>query len=134
GRGNRAPRWHMVWGLGGELIRRVVARLEAHPRRRHLDFLFDTEISGLDVSRGHVTGAHGRDVTSQREVRIDAPHVIIASGGIGGDLARVRSNWYAPWGSPPAKLLNGGHLYGDGALVQCLWGAHHRLGRFAIVR
>ena len=116
GRGNRVPRWHMVWGLGGELIRRVVTRLERHPRRKHLEFLFDTEIRGLETSGDRVTGASGWNVKDQRDVRIDASHVIIASGGIGGDLARVRSNWYAPWGSPPAKLLNGGHLYGDGAL------------------
>ena len=42
---------------------------------------------------------------------------MIATGGIcGGDLSKVRANWYAPWGAPPRVLLNGAHVYGDGAM------------------
>ena len=42
---------------------------------------------------------------------------MIATGGIcGGDLSKVRANWYAPWGAPPKVLLNGAHVYGDGAM------------------
>lgn len=51
------------------------------------------------------------------DVNVRAEHVIIASGGIcGGDLSKVRANWYKPWGDPPEKLLNGAHIYGDGML------------------
>jgi predicted oxidoreductase len=42
---------------------------------------------------------------------------VLASGGIcGGDLSKVRANWYRPWGSPPATLLNGSHRFADGLL------------------
>ncbi|MGZ4890601.1 MAG: FAD-binding protein, partial [Candidatus Angelobacter sp.] len=34
----------------------------------------------------------------------------------GGDLSRLRANWYKPWGEPPQKLLNGAHDFGDGIL------------------
>ena len=34
--------------------------------------------------------------------------VVSASGGVcGGDLSKVRANWYKPWGEPPKVLLNG---------------------------
>jgi hypothetical protein len=43
--------------------------------------------------------------------------VVLASGGIcGGDLSKVKANWYRPWGKPPATLLNGSHRFADGLL------------------
>jgi predicted oxidoreductase len=61
------------------------------------------------------------------ELGVSAEHVVISSGGIcGGDLSRVRANWYKPWGEPPQKLLNGAHDFGDGMLhdrVAALGGA-----------
>ncbi len=109
--GNSVPRWHIVWGTGYEIIERLVNALEAHPRRANLEIVFDTEVSGLEITNGRATGVHCGDVP------IKAEHVVIASGGIcGGDLGKVRANWYRPWGKPPEKLLNGAHIYGDGLL------------------
>jgi hypothetical protein len=43
--------------------------------------------------------------------------VVIAAGGIGGNLDIVRREWPRErLGSPPAKLLMGSHYYADGAL------------------
>jgi predicted oxidoreductase len=54
---------------------------------------------------------------SGEEISVSAEHVVIASGGIcGGDLSRLRAEWYKPWGEPPKKLLNGAHIYADGML------------------
>ncbi len=104
---NTVPRWHIVWGTGREIIRRVLDALDAHPRRPNLELLFDTEVSEIEMTSGRATGVNG----------IKAEHVVIASGGIcGGDLSKVRANWYKPWGDPPKKLLNGAHIYGDGKL------------------
>lgn len=117
GPGNTVPRWHIVWGTGYEIVDRLLQALNAHPQRSKLDLLFDTEVSDIELANGRATGIRGRSLGLDTEIRVSAEHVIIASGGIcGGDLSRVRANWYKPWGNPPEKLLNGAHDYGDGML------------------
>ena len=46
GAGNSVPRWHVVWGMGPGIVRRLVDALQSHPRAANLEILFDTEISG----------------------------------------------------------------------------------------
>lgn len=122
GPGNTVPRWHITWGTGYEIIDRLLHALEAHPLRANLELLFDTEVSGIETANGRASGIRGRSMDSGSDIKVSAEHVVIASGGIcGGDLSRLRANWYKPWGSPPEKLLNGAHLYGDGML-------HDRVG------
>jgi uncharacterized protein len=117
GPGNTVPRWHIVWGTGYEIIHCLVQALEAHPQRGNLELLFDTEVSGIESANGRATGVRGRRMDSGAEIKVSAGHVVIASGGIcGGDLSRLRANWYKPWGEPPQELLNGAHDYGDGML------------------
>ena len=117
GPGNTVPRWHIVWGTGYEIIDRLLQALEAHPRRSNLELLFDTEVSAIETANGRAVGVRGRSLDSGIEVKVAAEHVVIASGGIcGGDLTRLRANWYKPWGTPPQTLLNGAHDYGDGML------------------
>jgi predicted oxidoreductase len=115
--GNTVPRWHITWGTGYEIIDRLLVALEAHPRRANLEILFDTEVSAIDIVNGRAVGVRGRALSGNNDIRVDAEHVVIASGGVcGGDLSKLRANWYKPWGDPPAKLLNGAHIYGDGML------------------
>jgi uncharacterized protein len=115
--GNTVPRWHIVWGTGFEIIDRMLKALDAHPRRKNLEALFETEVSSIEMTNGRASGIAGRSVDGAREIRVAAEHVVVASGGIcGGDLSRVRATWYKPWGEPPRELLNGAHRYGDGLL------------------
>src|SRR5579872_270370 len=115
--GNTVPRWHITWGTGYEIIHRLLSALEAHPQRKNLELLFDTEISAIETANNRATGLRGRSMNSSDVVQISAEHIVIASGGIcGGDLSRLRANWYKPWGDPPRKLLNGAHDFGDGML------------------
>src|SRR5207247_1537831 len=58
-------------------------------------------------------GAHERDGTPF-EAR--AEHIIVASGGINGDIPRVKANWHRDWRKPPEVILNGSHKYADGKL------------------
>jgi uncharacterized protein len=117
GPGNTVPRWHITWGTGYEIIYRLLNALEAHPQRANLELLFDTEIYGIEITNGRAAGLRGRDMTSGEAINIVAEHSVIASGGIcGGDLSTLRANWHKPWGSPPEKLLNGAHDFGDGLL------------------
>lgn len=115
--GNSVPRWHIAWGTGHAIAERAILALEAHPKRANLQLLFDAGIDGFEIEAGRVVGARGKTTTDGAEIAIRADAVVVASGGIcGGDLSKVRANWYKPWGDPPEKLLNGAHKYGDGLL------------------
>jgi predicted oxidoreductase len=114
--GNTVPRWHIAWGTGHEIVQRLRNALDAHPSRANLEILFDTEISGVEMTNGRASAVYGRSADG-RDFRAEAEYIVIASGGIcGGDLSKVRAHWYQPWGPPPQKLLNGAHIYGDGLL------------------
>ncbi len=115
--GNSVPRWHIAWGTGHAIIESVVAALDGHRHRDRLDLRFGHRVERLLIEAGRVVGCAGvtEDDGSDFEVRAD--HVVLASGGIcGGDLSKVRANWYAPWGPPPRTLLNGSHRFADGLL------------------
>jgi uncharacterized protein len=115
--GNSVPRWHITWGTGRELVLRLIAALDAHPKRANLTVLFDHEVNRLDEAAGRVTGVAGRRMADDAPFEARAEHVVIASGGIcGGDLSRVRRHWCAEWGAAPEVLLNGSHPYADGLL------------------
>ncbi|MBF0227103.1 MAG: FAD-binding dehydrogenase [Desulfobacterales bacterium] len=119
--GNSVPRWHIVWGTGYELIRLILKHLEAHPKRNNLNIYFNHKVDNLIEQNGKIIGCSGVKEDSQEEFEAQADAVIIASGGIcGGDLSKVRDNWYKPWGQPPKTLLNGSHPFADGLLHDCV--------------
>jgi predicted oxidoreductase len=69
------------------------------------------------MEAGLVVGCAGTLEEGGAEFEVKAEHVVLASGGIcGGDLSKVKANWYEPWGTPPATLLNGSHRFADGLL------------------
>ncbi|MBS1959913.1 MAG: FAD-dependent oxidoreductase [Bdellovibrionales bacterium] len=115
--GNTVPRWHVIWGTGNELIEKLLLAIEAHPNRANLEILFGHDVSGFEIEQGRVTGIHGKIIDNGIDFRATASCVVIASGGIcGGDLTKLRENWYKDWGTPPRKILNGGFPYSDGKL------------------
>ncbi len=114
--GNSVPRWHIVWGTGHELAVVLNRRLLSHPRRELLELRFGHRVESLVVTNGRVTGCRGAMESSGQEFEAQGESVVIASGGINGNLARVRANWHADWGRPPETILNGSHKYADGRL------------------
>ncbi len=115
--GNSVPRWHITWGTGKEIIVKLLAALDAHPKRRNLEMLFDHEVNGLVVAAGEVVGVSGKQMKDGTPFEARGENVVIASGGIcGGDLSRARANWYRDWGEPPEVMVNGAHPYADGLL------------------
>ncbi len=50
------------------------------------------------------------------ETAVSAGQVVIAAGGVGGNLDIVRREWPSELGSPPAEILMGSHYYADGAM------------------
>jgi predicted oxidoreductase len=57
----------------------------------------------------------------------EGDRLVLASGGIGGNLQRVRAHWPAELGAPPAELLNGSHPRADGTLHDAAQRAGARL-------
>lgn len=131
--GNTVPRWHIAWGTGFEIVERLLNALAAHKNRDHLQILFEHEVSSFDVINRRVVGVLGKKMKTQEPFRASAEHVVIASGGMcGGDLSKIRQNWFKQWGQAPQHLLNGSHIYADGQIqdqVQTLGGSVIHLDR-----
>ncbi|WIT12155.1 FAD-binding dehydrogenase [Paucibacter sediminis] len=118
--GNSVPRFHIVWGTGEALVQHLLDRIERHPRRAALTLRFGQRVERLLQQGGAVVGvaghAEGAEGAEGAEFEHHAGAVLLAAGGINGNLARVRAHWHADWGQPPARLLNGSHRYADGLL------------------
>lgn len=114
--GNSVPRFHMVWGTGHGLITALLGHLREHPHRDRLQVLFRHRVERLTTEGGRVVGCEGIDELTREPFTVRADAVIVASGGLNGDLQRVRREWYKPWGAAPEQLLNGSHPSADGKL------------------
>ncbi len=125
GDGNSVPRYHIVWGTSRELTRRMVAQMRAADSGGRLTLLHGHRVSQLDHAGGRIAGAVAVNEATGTEVRLQAPVVILAMGGINGSHAETRRNW--PRHRPlPATMLNGAHPFADGAMhhhAADRWGA-----------
>jgi uncharacterized protein len=114
--GNSVPRFHIVWGTGRELATRLIAALAAHPNRGRFAAKFQHRVETLVTQAGRVVGCGGARERDGMPFEARAEHVVIASGGINGDIARVKANWHRDWRTPPEVILNGSHKFADGKL------------------
>ncbi len=121
--GNSVPRFHMVWGTGQRLVECVRAAIETHRHRDRLLLLCGHRVTELVREGGRFVGASGRvtdagghGINRDREFEARGGAVVIAAGGITGNLERVRRHWPEAWGPPPKTLLSGSHPAADGAL------------------
>ena len=110
--GNSVPRYHVLWGTGQGLIDCLLTQLDSHPNRSRLNCLFEHRVTALDSAAGRISGVSG--ISQQGDFVLAAEQVVVASGGIGGSVERVRNHWPADWGSPPSQMLNGAHPSADG--------------------
>ncbi len=149
GDGNSVPRFHMTWGTGKALVQAVWGAIESHPRRDALQLRLRSRVSELIVEDGRVVGCrvvpehdtpparaghpqmmhtHKTDLPAGEADRGEyearaGKAVVIAAGGIGGNLEIVRREWPTErLGPAPARLLMGSHYYADGAM-------HEEVGR-----
>jgi uncharacterized protein len=107
GDGNSVPRFHLTWGCGKALVDQMWGAVRG---RSSLDVRFGTRVTELLIDGDRVVGVR----TEGGEFR--APAVVIAAGGIGGNLDIVRKYWPENLGSPPQDILMGSHYYADGAM------------------
>jgi hypothetical protein len=114
--GNSVPRWHIVWGTGHVLALTLARQLLEHPARDLLTCRYGHRADELLTAGGRVTGCRGTDEATGTAFEIEAEAVVVAAGGINGDIDRVKANWHADWGHPPEVILNGSHKFADGRL------------------
>ena len=114
--GNSVPRFHLAWGTSRFMTQTLVSALENHPRRELLELRFGHRVDSLVTRAGGIGGLVGATEPEGRPFEIAAKSVVIAAGGINGDIERVRRHWHSDWGQPPPVILNGSHRFANGAL------------------
>ena len=115
GGGNSVPRYHVVWGTSRELTRCMIAAMKGADPGGRLQVLSRHRVTNLERTGGALSGAVMVNEATGAEVRVQAPVVVLAMGGINGSHAEVVANW--PANRPrPAAMLNGAHPFADGKL------------------
>lgn len=115
--GNTVPRFHMVWGTGSELTNVLIKKLFDHPKAAtHLKIIYEHKVEELLTEGSKVIGVSGIDEATKSMFKAVGDYTVIAAGGMGGNIKKVRDNWYKPWGDPPEVILNGAHKYALGDL------------------
>ena len=114
--GNSYPRFHIVWGTGHGLTTTLIGHLQPFIASGQLELRFHHRVEGLLTEAGAVVGCHGKTEADGPPFEARAEVVVLAAGGINGNVERVRQHWHADWGRPPQVILNGSHRYADGRL------------------
>ena len=131
GHGNSVPRFHLTWGTGPGVLEPFVARVREHVLSGRVELKFRHQVSRIVRTGGRIAGVAGeilerstveRGQRSGRGVvgafEFGAAAVIVASGGIGGNLDLVRENWpVARLGPPPAAMVAGVPHHVDGRMI-----------------
>lgn len=113
--GNSFPRFHMVWGTGDGLTKTMRGHLLNHPKAKtHLQLYFRHRGLEITQNNGRVTGISGIDESDNTDFTATGDITVVATGGMGGDLEKVRKNWHKSLGTPPEVILNGSHEYALG--------------------
>lgn len=122
--GNTVPRFHMVWGTGYELSNKLSKALCNHSNAKtHLQIKFNHKVEEILVENEKVIGVNGNEEIQDKftlEVKKGNSFIaigestVIATGGMGGSMEKVRKYWNKDFGTPPEIILNGTNTYADG--------------------
>jgi predicted oxidoreductase len=111
--GNSVPRFHVAWGTGEGIVAPLVARLREHVAAGRLALHFDAAVNDLIFESGRFVGATGAGPDGG-ELSAYGENVVIAAGGLAGNLDAVRAHWPSDLGPPPEAMLNGSIPEADG--------------------
>lgn len=112
--GNSLPRYHIIWGTGQELTARLIQYLLNHPKKQNLAVHFEHRVHDLTLAHGRVTGCRGTDTSARKDFHARGDAVVIACGGMGGDIQKVKKIWPKEMGRFPEDILIGSHPFCDG--------------------
>jgi len=114
GQGNSLPRYHIVWGTGYHCTGTLIDHLLNHKNKHKLEVKFNHRVMDIELEGGKVRGVNGETTDSGESFTAKSEAVVISSGGLGGDLKRVRKLWPEEMGRPPEELFVGSHPFCDG--------------------
>ena len=131
GHGNSVPRFHITWGTGPGVVAPFERRVREHIATGRVRLRCRHQVSHIIMQNGAAKGVSGEVLaedsaargqkTNRQEVgefELYAPSVIVASGGIGGNLELVRKAWPAErLGQPPEKMVCGVPFHVDGRMI-----------------
>ncbi|WP_432762614.1 FAD-binding dehydrogenase [Neorhizobium vignae] len=128
--GNSVPRFHTTWGTGPGVVEPFERRAREAEKNGRIRFLWRHRVDNLVRTGSAVTGVAGTVLAASTALRgeetsrtpagdfeLDAPIVIVASGGIGGNQDLVRQMWPARLGRPPAFMVSGVPRHVDGRMI-----------------
>ncbi|WP_457609864.1 FAD-dependent oxidoreductase [Lutibacter sp.] len=114
--GNSVPRFHMVWGTGHGLIEALLNHIKEHPNNKKLQVYFQHKAADFEIENETIISIKGIDEKNNEPFICEAENFVIATGGINGNMKKVRSHWHKEWKIPPNVILNGSHQYSDGLI------------------
>ncbi|MEJ5919909.1 MULTISPECIES: FAD-binding dehydrogenase [unclassified Corynebacterium] len=130
GHGNSVPRFHLTWGTGPEIVRVFAEPVKAAASEGRVEFRHRHRVDEIIVDNGKAVGVRGRILTpsddcergvasSREETGEDfefrAGAVLIATGGVGGNLEAVRRSWPEErLGAMPDDMVCGVPAHVDG--------------------
>ncbi len=130
GHGNSVPRFHIVWGTGPGIVEPFKQRVQQHIKNGVIKYLPRHRVDNLIQQNGSIIGVEGailepssalRGEDSSRKTIGDFTYysqaVLVASGGIGGNLEEIRKNWPTRLGSPPSRMISGVPAHVDGRML-----------------
>lgn len=130
GHGNSVPRFHISWGTGTGIVKGFAEQVYQAHKKGLVEFGFRHKVTELIKKEQHIIGVKGhllkpdqsdRGKKSNRKI-IDnftyyAPHIVLASGGIGANTEMIKKNWPKRLGKPPQSMICGVPDYVDGSMV-----------------
>ncbi len=130
GHGNSVPRFHLTWGTGPGVLQPFTDRIKAASSAGLIQLKFRHRAKELIMANGAVSGVGG-DILAASDVKrgqksnddvigdftINAPIVVVTSGGIGANHEMVRKNWPERLGKSPEHMLSGVPEYVDGRMI-----------------
>jgi uncharacterized protein len=130
GHGNSVPRFHIAWGTGTGVVEPFARSAHEAAARGLLTFHHRHRVDELIRTDGAATGVRGTllapddkprgQATSRDTVgtfELEAPTVILTTGGIGANHEMVRRHWPETLGSPPTSMITGVPAYVDGRML-----------------
>ncbi|KAK3937818.1 fumarate reductase [Diplogelasinospora grovesii] len=134
GHGNSVPRFHVTWGVGPEVVRIFAEPVKAAEKKGVVEFKHRHMVDEVlvDEKTGRAIGVKGRvlkpddsprGVKSSREVvgdfEIYGSAVLVSSGGIGGNVEKVKSYWPVDRLGPkvPDNFVIGVPAHVDGRMI-----------------
>lgn len=139
GHGNSVPRFHLTWGTGPEIVRVFKEPLDDAVANGLVSYRHRHRVDQILVEDGRAVGVKGavlapcddlpRGEASTREetgetFEIRAKSVLIATGGVGGNLEAVRKCWPTErLGEMPDDMVCGVPAHVDGRGIEIAGGA-----------